>query len=191
MSICPGQGLLIVGPSGCGKSSLLRAIAGLWRSGSGCIIGPDSQEMLFLPQRPYMVQGSLRDQLLYPNVEKVLSDTELLNVLKQVNLPDIADNFDGLDAVLDWGKVLSVGEQQRVAFARVLLNGPRYAILDEATSALDIANEESLYELLEASSTTLVSVGHRPSILKYHSQVLELTGDGAWRLYAAADYHFE
>lgn len=78
-----------------------------------------------------------------------------------------------------------------MAFARVLLNGPRYAILDEATSALDIANEESLYELLEASSTTLVSVGHRPSILKYHSQVLELTGDGAWRLYAAADYHFE
>jgi vitamin B12/bleomycin/antimicrobial peptide transport system ATP-binding/permease protein len=190
MSISPGQGLLIVGPSGCGKSSLLRAIAGLWRTGSGRIIGPDSREMLFLPQRPYMVQGSLRDQLLYPNMGKGLSDTVLLNVLKQVNLPDITTNFDGLDAVLDWGKVLSVGEQQRVAFARVLLNGPRYAILDEATSALDIANEDSLYRLLETSSTTLVSVGHRPSILKYHAQVLELTGDGAWRLYAAADYQF-
>jgi putative ATP-binding cassette transporter len=137
-----------------------------------------------------MVQGCLRDQLLYPNVEKGLSDTELLNVLKQVNLPDISNHFDGLDAVLDWGKVLSVGEQQRVAFSRILLNGPRYAILDEATSALDIANEDSLYRLLETTKTTLVSVGHRPSILKYHAQILELTGDGAWRLYAAADYHF-
>lgn len=191
LTISPGNGLLIVGPSGCGKSSLLRAIAGLWHSGSGRIIGPDSREMLFLPQRPYMVQGSLRNQLLYPNVEKGLSDAELLNVLKLVNLPDIATNFDGLDAELDWGKVLSVGEQQRVAFARVLLIEPRYAILDEATSALDIANEESLYQLLAATSTTLVSVGHRPSILKYHPQVLELTGDRSWKLTAAADYRFE
>lgn len=112
-------------------------------------------------------------------------------MLKQVNLPDIATNFDGLDAELDWGKVLSVGEQQRVAFARVLLIEPRYAILDEATSALDIANEESLYRLLAATKTTLVSVGHRPSILKFHPQVLELSGDGAWKLTAAADYCFE
>jgi putative ATP-binding cassette transporter len=191
LTISPGQGMLIVGPSGCGKSSLLRAIAGLWHSGSGRIIGPDSREMLFLPQRPYMVQGNLRNQLLYPNMEKALPDAELLDTLKQINLPDIATNFDGLDAEQDWGKVLSVGEQQRVAFARVLLVGPRYAILDEATSALDIANEESLYQLLAATSTTLVSVGHRPSILKYHQQVLELTGDGSWKLYAAADYRFE
>ena len=191
LKISPGQGVLIVGPSGCGKSSLLRAIAGLWHSGNGRIIGPDTTEMLFLPQRPYMVQGSLRNQLLYPNVEKGMSDAELLEVLKQVNLPDIAANFDGLDAELDWGKVLSVGEQQRVAFARVLLIGPHYAILDEATSALDIANEESLYRLLAATSTTLVSVGHRPSILKYHQQVLELSGDGDWKLFAAVDYRFE
>jgi putative ATP-binding cassette transporter len=186
-----GQGLLIVGPSGCGKSSLLRAIAGLWHRGSGRISGPDSGEMFFLPQRPYMVQGSLRQQLLYPNVEKKLSDAELLGVLEQVNLPNLAPNFDGLDAELDWGKVLSVGEQQRVAFARVLLVGPRYAILDEATSALDIANEESLYRLLAVTDTTVVSVGHRPSILKYHQQVLALSGDGGWKLHAAADYHFE
>lgn len=190
LSISPGHDLLIVGPSGCGKSSLLRAIAGLWHAGSGRIIGPDAQEMLFLPQRPYMVQGSLRQQLLYPNGHLGRSDDELLNVLKQVNLPDLAANFDGLDAEQDWGKVLSVGEQQRVAFARVLLIGPRYAILDEATSALDIANEESLYRLLAATSTTLVSVGHRPSILKYHPQVLELSGDGDWKLYAAEDYRF-
>ncbi|MGB4062288.1 MAG: ABC transporter ATP-binding protein/permease [Azonexus sp.] len=191
LNISPGQGVLIVGPSGCGKSSLLRAIAGLWHSGSGRIIGPDSTEMLFLPQRPYMVQGSLRQQLLYPNGHMAPTDEVLLEVLKQVNLPDIATHFDGLDAELDWSKVLSVGEQQRVAFARVLLIGPRYAILDEATSALDIANEESLYEQLAATSTTLISVGHRPSILKYHQQVLELSGDGDWKLYAASDYRFE
>ena len=191
LRISPGEGLLIVGPSGCGKSSLLRAIAGLWHSGSGRIITPDSREMLFLPQRPYMIQGSLRNQLLYPNVENDLAEAELLKVLKQVNLPDIAKNFDGLDSKLDWGKVLSVGEQQRVAFARVLLIEPRYTILDEATSALDMANEESLYRLLAATSTTLVSVGHRPSLLKYHQQVLELSGDGGWQLTAAADYRFE
>ncbi|NTV70218.1 MAG: ABC transporter ATP-binding protein/permease [Azonexaceae bacterium] len=191
LSINPGRGLLIVGPSGCGKSSLLRAIAGLWHAGSGRIIGPESQEMLFLPQRPYMVQGSLREQLLYPNGHIGRTDEVLLEVLKHVNLPDIAANFNGLDAELDWSKVLSVGEQQRVAFARVLLIGPRYAILDEATSALDIANEESLYEQLAATSTTLVSVGHRPSILKYHQQVLELSGNGDWKLYAAVDYRFE
>ena len=103
-------------------------------------------------------------------------------MLERVNLPDIADRFGGLDAELDWAKVLSVGEQQRVAFARVLLAAPRYAILDEATSALDITNEDSLYQQLAGSATTLVSVGHRPSILKYHPQVLEL--DGRWKMAA-------
>jgi putative ATP-binding cassette transporter len=147
--------------------------------------------MLFLPQRPYMLLSSLRSQLLYPHLDMKISDEELQALLERVNLPDLASRFGGLDAELDWAKVLSVGEQQRVAFARVLIAAPRYVILDEATSALDIANEDNLYKELAASGVTMVSVGHRPSILKYHAQVLELAGDESWKLYSADDYRFK
>ncbi len=189
-AIEPGQGLMIVGESGSGKSSLLRAIAGLWYCGSGRIVRPRAEDILFLPQQPYMILGTLRSQLLYPQQERAVPDAELLRLLERVNLPDVAERFGGLDAERDWEKVLSIGEQQRLAFARVLLTHPRYAILDEATSALDAANEESLYRQLAATQTTLVSVAHRASILKYHRQVLELCGEGEWQLHPAEGYGF-
>ena len=190
VAIPPGAGLLIVGESGSGKSSLLRAVAGLWYCGSGRIVRPLPEDILFLPQQPYMILGTLRSQLLYPHQERAVPDAELLRLLERVNLPDVAERFGGLDAERDWEKVLSIGEQQRLAFARVLLTRPRYAMLDEATSALDAANEESLYRQLAASQTTLVSVAHRASVLKYHAQVLELCGEGEWQLHPAEGYDF-
>ena len=190
LHIKPGQSLIIVGQSGTGKSSLLRALAGLWHAGSGTICRPLPQDMLFLPQQPYMLLGTLRSQLLYPHDERPVHDTDLLTLLERVNLPELAARVGGLDAVHDWEKLLSIGEQQRLAFARVLLCKPRYAVLDEATSALDSANEEHLYRQLLAGETTLISVGHHPGLLKFHSQVLELGSNGEWRAAPAVDYRF-
>ncbi|MGD1714685.1 ABC transporter ATP-binding protein/permease [Dapis sp. BLCC M172] len=182
VEITSGNGLLIMGASGSGKSSILRAIAGLWNSGTGAIYRPKLNEILFLPQKPYMVLGSLRQQLLYPQTNLDISDVEIQQVLERVNLPKLAERFGGLDAVENWSQVLSVGEQQRVAFARLLLTKPNYVILDEATSALDVPSEELLYQQLQGKSTTFISVGHRPTLKNYHQQLLEITTDESWEL---------
>ncbi|MEM6835355.1 MAG: ABC transporter ATP-binding protein/permease [Cyanobacteria bacterium P01_C01_bin.120] len=175
--------LLVAGPSGCGKSSLLRAIAGLWNSGKGLIQRPELEQLLFLPQKPYMVLGTLRQQLLYPHAEAEITDEQLHSVLKDVNLPDLAERFDGFDTVADWSDVLSLGEQQRLSFARVLLHQPRYAVLDEATSALDTHNEAQLYTALAAIPTTYLSVGHHASLEAHHQQLLRLAENQSWELH--------
>ena len=187
LTVTPCEGLMIVGPSGAGKSSLLRVIAGLWSAGSGCITRPDGSEMLFLPQQPYLPLGDLRCQLTYPQTGRTIPDDELLTLLDRVNLPTLAERFGGLDAELDWSRVLSVGEQQRLAFARALLAKPRYLLLDESTSALDGANEELLYGQLAALSITPISVSHHHAIAKHHRHILELHGNASWSLRTAGE----
>jgi vitamin B12/bleomycin/antimicrobial peptide transport system ATP-binding/permease protein len=182
VEVSPHTGLLIMGPSGCGKSSLLRAIAGLWNSGTGSITRPNLDEMLFLPQKPYMILGTLRNQLTYPHDSSDITDTELHKVLEKVNLSDLAERFGGFEVEKDWADVLSLGEQQRLAFARILINKPHYIILDEATSALDIANEAELYRHLKQAEATFISVGHRPTLAQYHHKILRFLDKDRWAI---------
>ena len=166
----PGRNVLIKGVSGSGKSTLLRALAGIWPFVNGKINLPKTEELMFIPQKPYIPLGSLREALLYPG-KKPLSDEELLYLL---DLCQIGYLRDKLDLVADWSHVLSVGEQQRLAFVRAHIQEPKWLFLDEATSALDEDTEAAMYALLaeRLTQTTLVSIGHRSTLNKYHELML-------------------
>lgn len=188
ISIRDHEKLLIVGPSGCGKTSLLRMISGLWEPNQGTVERPEMGDLLFIPQKPYMLLGSLREQLCYPADEHRFSDEQLRSVLEQVSLQKLVIRYPDLDIKQDWPRILSLGEQQRLAFGRLLLNSPRFVVLDEATSALDVKTEKQLYGLLVDRDLSVISVGHRPSLRQFHDNVLELQGDGDWTLIPASRY---
>ena len=249
VDIVEGDQILVVGRSGVGKSSFVRAIAGLWRIGSGEVLWVNNsvsdthlittapKNVFFLPQKPYNNLGTLREQIMYPAINNfnetlgtnhadntmenvsiltsgfnssVALDNHLLHLLSLVKLENLSNRMGfgnemaGLNVVNDWSKVLSLGEQQRLAFARVLFNKPSVVFLDgkyellkvvfnflmthlyiiciqlitEATSALDLENEKAMYTALMDLNVTYVSVGHRPSLLQYHSKKLVLGGVG-------------
>jgi putative ATP-binding cassette transporter len=176
-----GQRLLITGPSGCGKSTLLRTLAGIWPYASGCIRIPQKARIMFVPQKSYMPINTLREVLLYPGLSRSVSDDDLQAILTECRLQHLTGK---LDEWLDWGQALSLGEQQRVAFARAFLQKPDWLFLDEATSALDEATEQTVYQLAvkTLTKTAIVSVGHRSTLVEYHHTRLLLGGDGGWEL---------
>jgi vitamin B12/bleomycin/antimicrobial peptide transport system ATP-binding/permease protein len=182
LHLSEGDALVITGPSGSGKTTLLRSLAQLWPYGSGTLRCPDGpNETMFLSQLPYVPLGDLRAVVCYPSSEGDIPDTTLREVLVKVMLPHLVDL---LDEERDWVKVLSPGEQQRVAFARVLLTKPKAVFVDEATSAMDEGLELTMYQLLrnELPDTILVSVSHRSTVEPYHQQRLRLLGQGRWEL---------
>lgn len=168
-----GDHLLIKGASGSGKTTLLRALAGLWPFASGDISQNQTKTEMFIAQRPYMPQVSLRQAICYPLTTNLPDDTELSTIMRECGLAYLRSR---LDEEVDWGKVLSLGEQQRVAFARVLVNHPDIIYLDEASSALDEAMEAHMYSVLSERlpNSVIISVGHRSTLDIWHNQQLVL-----------------
>ncbi len=172
--------MLLSGPSGSGKSTLFRAIAGIWPYGSGTIERPVDARLLFLPQKPYLPIDTLRAVLTYPEIRHDVTDAALAEALETCALPALVGRLDERE---HWAQLLSPGEQQRIAFARALLLKPDWLFLDEASAALDEVVEGRLYQMLPTRlpATTVVSIGHRPSLRAFHRRHLEIRhADGRW-----------
>lgn len=181
LELAPGGRLLVMGASGSGKSTLMRTLAGIWPFGEGTVELPERESVLFMPQKPYLPLGTLREALLYPFGSPGTSDAQLASALDHAGLPEL---FELRDESRMWAHVLSLGEQQRLAFGRIFLQRPAWVFMDEATSAIDEPAEGQLYRTLMdlLPQTAIVSVGHRSSLLAFHDARLVLTGGGLWQV---------
>ncbi|KAK4935616.1 ATP-binding cassette long-chain fatty acid transporter pxa2 [Elasticomyces elasticus] len=183
--IRPGDHLLIVGPNGCGKSSLFRILGGLWPVYGGKVRKPAFEDIFYIPQRPYLSRGTLRDQIIYPDSlyeyrAKHGSDDDLLHILGILEIDSIVDRKGGWEAMEEWRDVFSGGLQQRIAMARLFYHKPKYAILDECTSSVTSEMEKTMYETAKSLGTTLMTVSHRRSLWRYHNYILQFDGNGGF-----------